>query len=62
MGKMWKRICVIAAVLLAVLLIGCGAKKIVHCDGCGKEIQVPAGSDTDESWVILCSDCQEKVK
>ena len=46
--------------VLALLMLGC-AKKIVHCDGCGKEIKVPANSDTNEDWIILCDDCQAKL-
>ncbi len=48
--------------VLAVLLLGCaGNTRIVHCDGCGKEISVPEDSDTDESWIILCEDCKKKL-
>ena len=46
--------------VLALLMLGC-AKKIVHCDGCGKEIEIPANSDTNEDWIILCDDCQAKL-
>ena len=47
--------------VLALLMFGCAATKTVHCDGCGKEIKVPADSNTDEDWIILCDDCQAKL-
>ena len=55
-------------ILLALLLVlsllalsACGEKRIVHCDGCGKELQVNANSNMDEDWIILCEDCQKEL-
>ena len=48
------------ALLMALALAGC-AKKVVHCDGCGNEIEVPAGSDMTEDWLILCEECKAKL-
>lgn len=49
------------AVLTLVSLVGC-AKKILHCDGCGKEIKFPANSDYTEDWILLCEECKDKVE
>ena len=32
--------------------------KILHCDGCGKEVEVDADSGGEEDWIILCEDCK----
>lgn len=50
----------IVLALLALMMFGC-AKKIVHCDGCGREIKVPADCATTEDWILLCDDCQKKL-
>ena len=47
--------------LLSLLLAGCGGR-IVHCDGCGKELRVSDSSNVDESWTILCRDCEKKAQ
>ena len=33
-----------------------------HCDGCGKELRVSDSSNVDESWTILCRDCEKKAQ
>lgn len=56
-------ICILAMAMLP--LFGCrkngSATKIIHCDGCGKELEFPADSNVTEDWVILCDECNEKV-
>ena len=55
---------ILLALLLALSLLAlsaCGEKRIVHCDGCGKELQVNANSNMDEDWIILCEDCQKEL-
>ena len=47
--------------VLTLLMLGCAEKKTLHCDGCGKEIKVPADSATTEDWILLCDDCQKKL-
>ena len=56
-----KRLIAIALLILALLgLCACGGKtRVVHCDGCGKEIQVDASSDLNEDAIFLCEDCQK---
>ena len=52
------------ALLIALCLLSlaaCGKSRIVHCDGCGKEIKVSANSNMTEDWIILCSECQAKA-
>lgn len=52
---------VLLAVAMLALLGGCGEKRTVHCDGCGKEMFVDAGSNMDEDWIIFCPDCEVDV-
>lgn len=57
-----KKLLTVGVVLCAALMLfGCKEKRIVHCDGCGKEIKVDADSDTTEDWIILCDECQKKL-
>ena len=50
----------IVLAVLALLMLGC-AKKILHCDGCGREIKVSADSNLTEDSIVLCKDCQKKL-
>lgn len=52
---MKKIILVLLAALLAASMLACGKVKL-HCDGCGKEVY--GDSKMDESWIILCEDCE----
>ena len=55
-----RRLIAIALLVLALLaLCACGRTRVVHCDGCGKEIQVDASSDLNEDAIFLCEDCQK---
>ena len=51
----------LASAMALGLLAGCGGR-IVHCDGCGKELRVSDSSNVDESWTILCRDCEKKAQ
>ena len=53
---MKKLICFGFAALMLLSLFGC-AKKILHCDHCGAEVQVSESSNMEEDWIILCEDC-----
>ena len=62
MKQMKKLLCLLMAVLmLAALLAGCGEKKTLHCDRCGKELKVNADSNMEEDWIIYCSDCEKAL-
>ena len=56
-----KRLLLIFALILLLALTACGAKKIVHCDSCGREIEIDADSDMTEDWIILCSECKKAL-
>lgn len=51
-----------AVMILACLLVSCqpAAKKTVHCDNCGKEVEISADSNMDDSWILYCSDCEKE--
>lgn len=60
---MIKKILGILLVLAMILtFVGCGEKKIVHCDSCGAEIEVEADSDVNEDWTLFCSECESKLE
>ena len=54
--KFWKVVCVLLAVLL---LAGCGKEnRVVHCDGCGCEIELEQDSKVTEEWIVFCKTCE----
>lgn len=56
---MKKKLTLLVLLVLCVLaLVGCKKTKTLHCDGCGKEVQVDANSNLTEDSIILCKDCQ----
>lgn len=59
-----KRVAALVLLLLCLLaLVACGKPgKILHCDGCGKEVKVSADSTMDEDAIILCRDCQKLLE
>lgn len=46
--------------LMLLSLSACGKTKILHCDGCKKEVTVKESSNMEESWIIYCEECNEK--
>ena len=58
-----KRLIAIALLVLSLLaLSACGGKtRIVHCDRCGKEIQVAEDSNITEDWIVFCKDCEAEI-
>lgn len=57
---MKKRICLFFAALMLLTLAGC-ARKTLHCDACGKEVQVRQSSNMEEDWIIYCDVCSESL-
>ena len=51
----------LVAVMLLGILSGC-AKKILHCDGCGKEVQVDESSNMEEDWLVFCEECNKEIQ
>ena len=47
----------ILSLVALLLLTGCGEKKAVTCDGCGKTIEIEANSNMDDSWIVYCDGC-----
>jgi len=59
---MLKRIIVIVSIAaLLISLAACGAVKTMHCDSCGKEVQVKESSNMEEDWIIYCEECNESL-
>ena len=59
-----KRFMLMLMVALAVLaLAGCGEEKtkILHCDNCNTEIEVPESSAMTEEWMLYCVKCNKEL-
>ena len=54
-------IVLLSVMMLSMILASCGEKKIVHCDKCGKEIEISADSNMDDSWQLFCTDCEKEL-
>lgn len=48
-------------IALTVILTGCGDKKTLHCDRCGREVEVSADSNMNESWTVYCRQCEKDL-
>ncbi len=46
---------------LLALLPSCEEKKILHCDGCTREVEVAVSSGMDEEWIIYCAECEKSL-
>ena len=51
-------------IILVLLMVGmlmsmtsCGEKTKLHCDKCGKEVEVDKNSKMKEDWIIFCDEC-----
>ena len=56
-----KKLLILAAILaLCLSLTACGSK-ILHCDGCGAEVQVAQNSNMEEDWIVFCSECEAEM-
>jgi hypothetical protein len=60
--SIWSKMVKMLISLLVILLMlaGCGARKTVTCDGCGKQLQIKANSNMDDSWIIYCDACNKE--
>ena len=58
---MKKILCCLIAVIALFTLVSCAGKKTLHCDNCGKEVSVSKNSNMDESWIVLCDNCDEEL-
>lgn len=61
---MKKIIALLFALLLALLsMCGCGKKEVktLHCDHCGKAVEVDADSQMEEDWILYCSECEKEL-
>ena len=50
--------------LISAVFCGCGKTmqtRVVHCDHCGKEIEVPADSNLTDEWILYCTDCEKEL-
>ena len=62
-----KKIGLIVLVLVLIFsLVGCSGEIVsIHCDteGCKNmvEVEVKEGKTVDESWVVYCEECADKV-
>ena len=57
---MKKIVCLMMALVLMLTLVACG-KRIVTCDGCGKDIEVQAKSNVTDEWILYCSECEVEL-
>ena len=51
---------IIALMMIFAMLLafaGCGEKKNLTCDHCGKDVQVVADSEMNDEWIIYCDEC-----
>lgn len=37
------------------------ATKTVHCDACGKAVEIEADSNMEEDWINYCAACNEEL-
>ena len=59
--SMKKIVCILLVVSLIFVMVGCGATKELHCDKCGKVINVKESSNMEEDWIIYCEDCNAEI-
>ena len=52
---------ILLVISLILVMVGCGATKVLHCDNCNKEVKVEESSNMEESWVIYCEECNEEL-
>lgn len=55
-----RMICLLLVLVWILTLAGCGSKTVT-CDGCGAEIQVQAGSNVTDEWIVYCRTCEVEL-
>lgn len=58
---MKKLLCILMVMSFVAVLGGCAEPKILHCDHCGKEVEVEKSSEMEDSWIIYCEECNEEL-
>ena len=58
---LYKLLSVLLAVFMLLTLCSCGKKKILHCDNCGKAVEVKESSNMEEDWTIYCKECEKEL-
>ena len=58
---MKKIIAILLCLLTLLTLAACGNKVELHCDGEGCENVVYGKDHMDDSWIIYCKSCSEKL-
>lgn len=58
---MKKIVILFLAAFVLLSLSACGKTKTLHCDNCKKEVTVKEKSNMEESWIIYCDECNEKL-
>lgn len=56
-----KIICLLLALVLMLTLIACGKEKVVTCDHCGNQIDLPANSNITDEWIVYCKTCETEL-
>lgn len=57
---MKKIICLLLVSCVLFLMTGCQKARVLHCDGCGTEVNVKESSNMEEDWIIYCESCNEE--
>lgn len=55
-----KKIITVFLILLTLSFVSCGEVKTLHCDSCGKAVEVDADSNMEEEWTIYCGECEHE--
>lgn len=58
---MKKTLIILMMIGCILIMVGCSATKILHCDNCNKEVEVQKSSNMEESWLIYCEGCNEEL-
>ena len=59
---MKKYVLALIVLLVAITLGACGEKVMLHCDAEDCTNTIAADEGMDESWVVFCESCSDKIK